>query len=63
MSIRYRRPTPLLAELTFAIERQATDDRIRSTATMRLGDMVTCEADVDAIAGSRANLPDVSPRR
>lgn len=63
LALRYRRPTPLLTPLTFTVDRVASDDRIRSVATLRLGEKVVCEADVDAIAGIRANLPEVSPRR
>jgi hypothetical protein len=65
LALRYRRPTPLLTPLAFTIERTALDGRIRSTGTLRDGDgdRVLCEAEVDAIAGDRANLPDVSPRR
>ena len=63
MAVRYKRPTPLLTTLSFSIDRQATEDRIRSTAQLVHGGKVCCEAEVDAIAGSRANLPEVSPRR
>lgn len=37
--------------------------RIRSQAVITRDGKVLCEADVDAIAGVRANLPVVSPRR
>jgi hypothetical protein len=63
MALRYRRPAPLLRPLTFAIQRTAGDDRIRSVAQLADGDRLLCEADVDAIAGDRASLPAVSPRR
>jgi len=63
LTLRFRRPTPLLAPLTFTIERRVDDDRIRSTARLVLDDRVLCEADVDAIAGDREALPAVSPRR
>jgi hypothetical protein len=63
MTVRYRRPTPLLTPLTFTIERLETDGRIRSTAQLRHDDRVLCEAEVDAVAGDPANLPEVSPRR
>ncbi len=62
LAVRYRRPTPLATTLSFTIDRTVDDDRIRSQARLLLGDAVLCEADVDAIAGSRANLPAVSPR-
>ncbi len=61
--LRYRRPTPLLTPLAFTIERVAADGRIRSTGRLLAGLRVLCEADVDAIAGDRAALPEVSPRR
>jgi hypothetical protein len=63
MAIRYRRPAPLLRPLTFTIDRDETDGRIRSAAQLLDGDRVLCEADVDAVAGDRADLPECSPRR
>jgi hypothetical protein len=63
LSLRYRRPAPLLTTMTFTVERDAGEGRIRSTGTLLLDDRVVCEADVDAIAGDRAALPEVSPRR
>jgi hypothetical protein len=63
LALRYRRPTPLLTPLSFAIERVAADGRIRSTGRLLDGDRLLCEAEVDAVAGNRADLPAVSPRR
>ncbi|MDD9368551.1 MAG: hypothetical protein PV358_00405, partial [Acidimicrobiales bacterium] len=63
MALRYRRPTPLLTPLAFTIERIAADGRIRSNGRLLDGDRVLCEAEVDAVAGDRAALPEVSPRR
>jgi hypothetical protein len=63
LSLRYRRPAPLLTPLTFTIERRTGDGRIRSSCELRVDDRVLCDADVDAIAGDRAALPEVSPRR
>lgn len=63
LTLRYRRPTPIGAPLTFTIDRRTDDDRIRSTAQLFDGERLLCEADVDAIAGNRAALPEVSPRR
>lgn len=63
MSLRYRRPAPLSTPLAFTIERTATDGRIRSAAQLLDGDRLLCEAEVDAVAGDRAALPEVSPRR
>ena len=63
LTLRFRRPTPLLTPLTFTIERRVDGDRIRSTAYLLLDERVLCEADVDAIAGDLDGLPAVSPRR
>ena len=63
MSIRYRRPTPLLVPLAIAIDRRVEGDRIHSTARLLDGDELLCQAEVEAIAGDRAALPPVSPRR
>ena len=63
LALRYRRPTPLLTPLTFTIERRVEGDRIHSVAQLANGEKVVCEAEVEAIAGVRANLPEVSPRR
>ena len=63
MALRYRRPVPLLTPLTFTIERAAAGGRIRSTARLLDDDRLLCEAEVDAVAGDRAALPEVSPRR
>ncbi len=63
LSVSFRRPTPLLAELRFEVERSVADGRIRSTARLLASETVLCEAQVDAVAGSRANLPAVSGRR
>jgi hypothetical protein len=63
LTLRYRRPAPLATPLAFAIERSAGDGRIRSTARLLLADRVLCEAEVEAVAGNRSALPEVSPRR
>lgn len=63
MALRYRRPAPLLTSLAFTIERSAADGRIRSTGRLLDGERLLCEAEVDAVAGDRAALPEVSPRR
>lgn len=63
----YRRPTPLHTDLRFSVHRRLDGGRIRSTAELRLGEdlggKLLCEAEVDAIAGVRENLPPVSLRR
>jgi hypothetical protein len=63
LSVRYRRPTPLLTELHFEVTRSVDDGRITSTAQLLNKDMLLAEAEVRALAGDRANLPEVSPRR
>ena len=63
IAVRFRRPTPLLAELRFEVERAVADGRITSTARLLAGGEVLCEAEVKAVAGDLAALPDVSPRR
>ncbi len=59
----YRRPTPLVTELRFALDRSVGDERIRTLGTLSAGDKVVCQAEAVAVAGVRANLPEVSPRR
>jgi hypothetical protein len=61
--VTYRRPTPLLRELAFEVERTVDGRGITSLARLLAGDKVFCEAEVRAIAGDRAALPEVSPRR
>jgi hypothetical protein len=63
MALRYRRPAPLLTPLTFSIQRAEGEGRIHSVAMLEHDGRLLCEADIDAIAGNRANLPEVSPRR
>jgi len=63
LTMRYRRPTPLLTDLEFEVERSVADGRIRSTARLTSGGVVLCEAEVSAVAGNRTALPEVSPRR
>ncbi len=63
LTIRYRRPTPLLTDLAFEIERSVADGRILSTARLTLDGVVLCEAEVNAVAGVRSALPEASPRR
>src|SRR5262245_37354176 len=63
LSLTYRRPTPLLVPLRFEVERAVEDRRIVSTARIVADGSVLCEAQVSALAGDRAQLPAVSPRR
>ena len=63
LSLRYRRPTPLLTKLRFELTRSADGPRICSTGRLLDGDVVLCEASMDAVKGDRSRLPAVSPRR
>ncbi len=63
LTMRYRRPAPLLNGLTVAAERRTEDGRIHSTIRLLDGDRLLCEAEVEAVAGDRAAMPEVSPRR
>jgi hypothetical protein len=63
LTVRYRRPTPLLTELAFEVERAVADGRITSGARLLAGGEVLCEAEVRAVAGNLAALPQVPPRR
>jgi hypothetical protein len=59
----YKRPTPLLTDLTFELDRSVADDRIQTVGTLSLGGKLLCQAEIGAIAGVRSKLPQVSPRR
>jgi hypothetical protein len=61
--VHYRKPTPLLTELAFEVERSVDDRRINSTARLTSDGVVLCEAQMSAVAGNLANLPEVAPRR
>lgn len=63
ITVDYRRPTPLLTELRFEIERAVEERRIVSTARITAGDVVLCEARMSAVAGDLSRLPAVSPRK
>ena len=63
LSMTYRRPTPLITDLEFEVERAVEEQRIVSTARLLLGGRVLCEAEMKAVAGDRSRLPEVSPRR
>jgi hypothetical protein len=63
LNLEYRRPTPLLRSLQFEIERTSDTKRITSVATLQLEDQVVCQATMEAVAGDRSRLPDVSARR
>jgi hypothetical protein len=61
--VEYRRPAPLGAALAFEIERTTDGRRITSRARLARGDDMLCTATMEAVAGDRANLPFVPPRR
>jgi hypothetical protein len=64
LSLRYRRPTPLLTELRFELSRSVVDGRITSTGTLtNAAGKLLCEAEMQAAIGDRAKLPAVSARR
>jgi len=63
LALRYRRPTPLLTVLTVAAVRRTEDGRIHSTVRLLDGDRLLWEAEIEAVAGDRAAMPEVSPRR
>jgi len=63
LSLRYRRPTPLLTPLTYRAERVVDDRRITAHAELLLGDDLLCEAHLLAAKGEHAALPATSPRR
>jgi acyl-coenzyme A thioesterase PaaI-like protein len=63
LSIRFRRPTPLLTTLTYRIERVVDERRITAHAELFLDDDLVCEAHLLAAKGDRAALPATSPRR
>jgi hypothetical protein len=63
LSMRYRRPTPLLRRLRVAASRKIDGDRINSEGELYDGDDLLCTAEMSAVAGRVENLPVVSPRR
>jgi acyl-coenzyme A thioesterase PaaI-like protein len=63
LSLRYRRPTPLLMPLTYRAERVVDDRRITAHAELFRGDELLCEAHLLAAKGEHAALPATSPRR
>lgn len=63
LTVTYRRPAPLLAALQFEVERSVVDRRITSTARLLAGGTVLCEAQMSAVAGDLARLPEISPRK
>ena len=63
LSLRFRRPTPLVTPLVVHAERTVEGSRIHSQARLERDGTVVCEAEMRAALGDRAALPAVSPRR
>jgi hypothetical protein len=63
LSLRYRRPVPLLTELSFTVARRIENDRIHSSAKIIGGSEALCLAEVVTVVTDHASLPAVSPRR
>lgn len=56
LTVTFRRPTPVLAELDFDIERVEDDGRVTSTARLLLGDEVLCIGEFKTVANSADKL-------
>ncbi|OBG31804.1 hypothetical protein [Mycobacterium sp. E3198] len=54
--VNFRRPTPVLAELRFDIDRSQVERGIASTARLLLGDEVLCTGDVTTLASPPEKL-------
>jgi acyl-coenzyme A thioesterase PaaI-like protein len=63
LSLRFRRPTPLLTPLVVHATRSIEGTRIHSHAELLLDGKVLCEGDMTAAVGDHAALPAVSPRK
>jgi len=63
LSVEYRRPTPLLRSLQFGIERTSDGSRVTSVADLQLDGKILCQATMEAVAGDRSRLPEVSARQ
>jgi hypothetical protein len=64
--VEYHRPTPIFTPLAYEIDREADDTRITSRARLwqvERPEKPLCSATMQAVAGDRANLSPVSPRR
>jgi hypothetical protein len=56
LAVTYRRPTPLLTELEFIVERTVSESGIQSTALLRQGEEVLCRAVVATVAVTPEHL-------
>jgi hypothetical protein len=59
LSVTYRRPTPILTELCFDIERSEEEDRVASRARLLLDDKELCIGEVNTVAASPDTLTGV----
>ena len=56
LTVTFRRPTPVLTELRFDVERSEEEGRVTSTARLTLGDEVLCTGEFATVANSPAKL-------
>lgn len=63
LDVRYKRPAPLLKQLTFRIERTVDAGQVLSVATLSDGEASLAVATTAAVAADRAGMMAVSPRR
>src|SRR6202011_132725 len=56
LTVTFRRPTPVLTELHFDIERSVDEGRVTSTAQLLLGDEVLCMGEFKTVASSPDKL-------
>jgi len=56
LNVKFRRPTPILTELRFDIERAQVDRGVTSTARLSLGDEVLCIGEATTLALSPDKL-------
>ncbi len=63
LALRYRRPVPIMTELEFTARRTVADGAIESSGELHHDGTLLCSAEMTAVAGDRAALPAVSPRR
>jgi hypothetical protein len=63
LNITYQRPAPIDRTLAFEIQRTVAARRITSLGELSFNGATLCSVTMDAVAGDRARLPHVSPRR
>jgi hypothetical protein len=56
LTVTFRRPTPILTELSFDVTRAESDGRVTSTARLLLGDDVLCTGEFNTSASSPERL-------